>query len=108
MKGVTDALERLDGAAHVTVDLQQGLATVTPRPGARFTAEQVRDALRHAGYRGEGVEVEATGKGTVEGGRWVFRLPGQDAPWLSAAAGPEGDLRIRARIAADGSVTLRE
>lgn len=108
MKGVTDALGRLDGVAHVEVDLQGGLAAVTPRPGARLTAPQLRDALRHAGFRGEAIEVEATGKGSMAGGRWIFRLPGQESPYLTAAAGPAGDVRIRARIGPDGSVTLLE
>lgn len=109
MKSVTDALRRLDGAGDIAVDLQAGRVTLRPDPGARFRPEDVSRAVRGAGYPTGEIRVTATGEAAEEGGRWVFRLPGDSEPYLVADRGPAaGARRVTARFHADGTVSLED
>lgn len=107
MKGVTDALRRLDGAGEIRIDLQSGTAVLYPSPGAHFRPGEVSAAILHSGNRAGVVTVVATGIASAEQGRWVFRLPGDPEPYLvvkkALAVGP---LTIRARISPDGTVLV--
>ncbi len=100
MKGVEDALGRLDGVAAVTVDLQAGRATVTPRVGARIEPEVVFAALRNAGFRPDAVNIEATGEIRRSNGVARLFLPGQPDAWIAVPepAPPDGQARIELRI----------
>lgn len=109
MKGVSDALGRLDGVADVVVDLQAGLATITPKPGARLAVPAIVEAIRRAGFRCTGVTVEATGEVKRSGGRAEFFLPGTTEPWvqLPSEAPGDGPARIRVHISAGGKVEMK-
>jgi len=51
VQGVDDALSRLDGVEHFTIDLQTNLVEIVVRPGSRFDVAAVPRAVRGAGYR---------------------------------------------------------
>lgn len=103
MKSAEDALRHLDGADGIVVDLQKGLATVTPRAGSRFRPAAVLGVIARAGLRPVAVTVVATG--TARGG--AFYLPGVADTYLSlpAPAPPDGPVSIRVRVTPDGQVS---
>lgn len=49
-QGVERKLRSLPGAESVQVDLSKRLVSVTLRPGATLTDEQLRNLIRNAGY----------------------------------------------------------
>lgn len=53
--GVKKRLKGLPGVESVSVDLKSGMARLILKPEARVTAEQIRQAVKKAGY--EAVEV---------------------------------------------------
>lgn len=104
MQGVEHALGRLDGVAHVTVDLQGGKATILPAAGARIEPEAVFEALRHAGFRPEAVTVEATGEVRRPNGKAMLFLPGQPEAWLELPdpAPADGAAKVNLRVTPRG------
>ena len=109
MKGVEDALRRLEGVNSVVVDLQGGKATIVPKAGARIQPSAIFDALRQAGYRGDAVTVEASGEVKRAGGRPELFLPGSTDPYfkLPADARADGPAQIRVRVTPTGEVELK-
>ena len=109
MKGVQDALRRLDGVGSVQVDLQSNLVVVTPAPEVELDLAAIPAAIRRAGFTP--AELEIVARGTFEerdGGR-AFRI----RAWTRALAvrmegtPPPGETELHARVdVADGEVVL--
>lgn len=109
MKGAEDALGRLEGVEAVTVDLQRGLAKVTPAAGARIEPRAIFDAVRHATFTPEAVTYDVQGEVRRAGGKARIFVAGDPEPYLDLPepAPPDGPARVQVRFTADGRASIR-
>lgn len=108
MKGVQDALRRLDGVAETRVDLQTNLVTITPVPDVELALESIPAAIRRAGFTPEDLRIEARGTFLEREGRRVFRITGWRAefPVRGESAAGGGEVEIRARVEPGNELVL--
>lgn len=83
------------------VDLQGGKATIVPVPGGMVRPDAIFNALSTAGFRGDAVTLDVKGTVRQVGGVPVLTLPGHADPYLELRAGaaPDGEVRLRIRVA---------
>ncbi len=98
MKGVDDALRRLDGVKDIKIDLQTNMVTITPSPLAMLDLSAVPRAIDRAGFRPGRMKLR--GHGTLEerDGALLFRLRNwpETYPWAGTKDfPPEGLLTAR-------------
>ena len=74
MKGVDDALRRLDGVDHIEIDLQTNLVTITPSPRVALDLSDVPRAIDRAGFRPGKMRLRCRGALEQRGGTLMFRL----------------------------------
>jgi hypothetical protein len=111
MKGVEDALGRLEGVRDLRIDLQSNRVTITPAPRRLLDLAAVPEAIRRAGFRPEGLRIVARGTMEREGVRVSFRI----AAWPEAYAledpppvDPRENFVLEADVVLDrGKVRLR-
>lgn len=106
MKGVKDALSRLDGVSTVHIDLQANLVHITPSATVVLPLAEVPAAIRAAGFVPGEMTIQA--RGTFDGDR--FRIRGwSDPPAVrSAAAPPTGEVSLTARVDYSGDSVVLE
>lgn len=109
MKGVKDALSRLDGVSTVQVDLQANLVHITPSATVALPLAEVPGAIRAAGFVPGDMTIQA--QGTFEGDR--FRIRGWSEPLTvrsaaAAAAPPTGEVSLTARVDYSGDSVVLE
>jgi len=74
MKGVEDALRRLDGVSTVSIDLQSNLVTLGPHPRREIALAEIPRSIVRAGFTPGAMRLRARGE-VVDGGRG-FRIAG--------------------------------
>src|SRR5688500_14314381 len=74
MKAVSDGLRLLDGVAHVEVDLQANLCTVTPDPDRMPALDGFAPAVGATGYRPGRMWLRA--RGAADAGARSFTIEG--------------------------------
>ena len=105
MKGVQDALRRLEGVDHVRVELQTNLVTITPEPDVELDLAAIPKAIRRAGFTPADMELVARGEFGERGGEPTFRIRGWTTPLRARADAepPSGEIRLRARVEIEGT-----
>lgn len=104
MKGVEDALRRLDGVGSIAVDLQTNLVRVRPAVDVELDLAALPRAIRRAGFTPGELRVVARGELLELGGTRVFRIRGWRCTFpVDALEGvPPGELVLRARVELSG------
>jgi len=74
MKGVDDALRRLDGVGHIQIDLQTNLVTITPSPRVTIDLSAVPRAIDRAGFRPGKMRLRGRGALEERSGTLLFRF----------------------------------
>lgn len=103
MKGVQDALRRLDGTGTVRVDLQTNLVTLAPDPRVELDLAAIPAVIRSAGFTPADMRLVARGAFGARDGAPVFRIRGwsTDLPVRGPvpAAGEAGaEVRLEAAV----------
>jgi hypothetical protein len=98
VKGVVDALSRLEGATRVTVRLQEGRIFVDTDPAKGVRPSNFFHAVARVGF--VPVEMEVTARGAFEGGAFV--VEGGRWPLVDPAAKSLGPGPARLKVA-DGA-----
>lgn len=100
MKGVQDALRRLEGVTSVAVDLQSNLVVVTPARDVELDLAAIPAAIRRAGFTPADMELVARGTFAQQGGERTFRIRGWTRAHAVRAQGelPTGEVVLRARV----------
>ena len=104
MKGVQDALRRLEGVTTVEVDLQSNRVRIRSAPDVELDLAAIPAAVRRAGFTPADMHLVARGtlRLAEEGGEfrihgWASALAVRRAPGLAA-----GEQTLRARVDFDG------
>jgi copper chaperone CopZ len=110
VKGVRDALRRLDGVASLTVDLQTNLVTITPDPRVELDLAAVPAAVRRAGFTPADLRLVARGTLTraTTGDRFRIRGWSRELPLRASSALPEGEQSLSARVDVSGPEPVLE
>lgn len=110
MKGVSDALRRLDGVASLTVDLQTNLVTLTPASDVELDLAAVPAAVRRAGFTPADLRLRALGTLTraPTGDRFRIRGWSRELPLRASATLPEGEQSLSASVDVSGPETVLE
>lgn len=87
------AIKKVEGVESVKVSLNQGLATVTLKPGNRTTLDQVREIVRRNGFTPKGADVRVAGRLTERGGKAALAVSGLDLVYLLADH-PEAKVKV--------------
>lgn len=110
MKGVLDALRRLDGVGNIEVDLQTNLLVVTPAPDVELDLAAIPAAIRGAGFTPADMELVARGTFAERGGERTFRIRGWTREHAVRAGGelPDGEVELRASVDFQGGAVVLE
>jgi hypothetical protein len=113
VKGVQDALRRLEGVNDIRVDLQSNLVTITPAPDVELALAAIPAAIRAAGFTPADMRIVARGTLSAREGGVVFRIRGWRAELPvrgelgSGGAGrPDEEVELRARVLFEDGLVL--
>ena len=100
MKGVQDALRRLEGVDSISVDLQANLVVVTGAPDVELDLAAIPAAIARAGFTPADMELVARGTFAEREGRRTFRVRGWTREHAVRADGalPGGEVELHARV----------
>ncbi|MBI4605760.1 MAG: heavy-metal-associated domain-containing protein [Planctomycetes bacterium] len=100
MKGVEDALGRLEGVRAIRIDLQKNLVTITPAPDRVVDLARIPTAIERAGFTPEGLRIVARGSAERAGDGVRFRIAGWPVtyPAQGEVAGLDGSLAVEADV----------
>ncbi len=92
-------LRKVTCVQRASVDLERGLAQLSPRGGSRFDGRKVLGAIRAAGFTAGDIEVVAEGRVSRAQGATYLTLPAGEVALLrnagDGAAGPHEGARVR-------------
>jgi len=110
VRGVRDALRRLDGVASLTVDLQTNLVTITPDPRLELDLAAVPAAVLRAGFKPAELRLVALGTLTraPTGDRFRIRGWSRELALRASATLPEGEQSLSANVDVSGQEPVLE
>ena len=85
-QGLERRLGRLDDVERVTVAVDEGRLTLTPRPGSSLDLDAVWQQVRNAGFIPESMSLSALGPVIERAGERVLVLPGEVSLAMQAGA----------------------
>jgi copper chaperone CopZ len=102
------AIQRVEGVEKVRVEMEPVRAEVTPRGGGWIEAEQLRDAIKNAGFRPGDIRYTVSGPLTEWRGQPALRVAGSDRLVVlqPAPQSPEAFAAARRALARAGSPTV--
>lgn len=108
MKGVQDALRRLDGVGTVHVDLQSNRVTIAPAADVELDLAAIPASIRRAGFTPADMRLVARGRFAERPGGAVFRIRGWSAELPVRGPAPAGadEMRLEAAVDFEGELVL--
>ena len=100
MKGVHDALRRLEGVGSIQVDLQTNLVVLVPDSNVELDLAAIPRAIRGAGFTPADMELVALGTFGSSDGSPTFRIRGWRRELRVRAGGalPQEETRVHAKV----------
>ena len=110
MKGVQNALRRLEGVGSIQVDLQTTLVVIVPERDVELDLTAIPRAIRGAGFTPADMEIVALGNFGSSDGLPTFRIRGWRSELRVRADGalPQEETRVHASVDFAGEEPLLE
>ena len=108
-QSVDKALKKIRGVETASFRAQDATEVLALKPGNAVPLKEVRDTLKRIGYTPGAAKVTARGQARMEGGKWFFRVAGEDTDYpMDVDADLAGQLRGTVGTVATVEASLAE